>query len=514
MFCSTLCVPQGMSNNIQVTNGALTGGNGTQVFVQFDVTWENGWRINPDRWDAAWVFIKYRTANGLWQHARLEGTGHTAPPNSTLSVGLVDPSTPFNLTTNPCVGVFIHRSAEGNGTMIADDIQLLWNHTADGVGMGDVLEVRVFAIEMVYVPQGAFYVASGGTEAGSFTDGAWTTGPTIPLTITSEAAITIGQAAGNLWGTSSSGNSTIGPAGTLDAAFPKGYNAFYCMKYEISQQGYVDFLNTLTYAQQAARTSSSPNSAQGTGALSTTNDNRNGIDIQTPGVASAIPAVYACNLDGDGVFGEAVDGKDIACNFISGMDLAAYLDWSGLRPMTELEFEKACRGILPPVPNEFPWGSNQIAPFFPYGLDNSGTENEQISSFYATIKGNAAYDETSNVLNGPFRVGIFSANINNTGRMTSGAGYYGTMELGGNNEERVVTVGTMNGRSFSGANGNGTLSATGDPDVSTWPSDYSARGGSCGSIFSVLRTSNRISASIEITGRSPYGGGRGVRVAQ
>ena len=35
------------------------------------------------------------------------------------------------------------------------------------------------------------------------------------------------------------------------AGFPNDYNAFYCMKYELSQGGYRDFLNCLTYTQQA-----------------------------------------------------------------------------------------------------------------------------------------------------------------------------------------------------------------------------------------------------------------------
>ncbi|MCB9178869.1 MAG: hypothetical protein H6590_05555 [Flavobacteriales bacterium] len=46
------------------------------------------------------------------------------------------------------------------------------------------------------------------------------------------------------------------PTGTQApvATYPNGYNAYYCGKYEISQQQYVDFLNTLTRPQQNART--------------------------------------------------------------------------------------------------------------------------------------------------------------------------------------------------------------------------------------------------------------------
>ena len=115
----------GSANNITTSTGSLTGNTGTQVFVKFNVTWQNSWRINPDRWDAAWVFVKYRTSNGLWQHASLENTGHVAPSGSTLTTGLVDPSTAFNASTNPGVGAFIYRSADGSGTFTANNVQLL-----------------------------------------------------------------------------------------------------------------------------------------------------------------------------------------------------------------------------------------------------------------------------------------------------------------------------------------------------------------------------------------------------
>ena len=501
------------ANNITTSAGSLTGNTGTQVFVKFNVTWQNSWRINPDRWDAAWVFVKYRTANGLWQHASLENTGHVAPSGSTITTGLLTPGTAFNATTNPGMGAFIYRSADGSGTFTANNVQLLWNYAANGVSIGDVLEVRVFAIEMVYVPQGAFYVGSGGTESGSFTDGSWVSGATIPYQINTEGAITIGQIAGNLWGNSSIGDRTIGPAGTLPAAYPKGFGGFYCMKYELTQQGYVDFLNTLTYTQQVTRTATAPNSAAGTGALSSTNLDRSGIDIQSAGVASTTPAVYACNFDADATYGEATDGKDIACNFLTWGDLSAYLDWSGQRPMTELEFEKACRGTNAPVPSECPWGT-AIAGYGTGTLTNAGAANEGIATNYSTTGGNASFSSASIVL----RVGIFAANASNSGRVSAGASYYGIMELAGNVSESAVSVGTTGGRSFTGTHGNGDLAASGDPDAATWPAPTAPdglgkRGGSIILFPFFLTVSSRDASSGSSGGRGSSTGGRGVRSA-
>ena len=155
---------------------------------------------------------------------------------------------------------------------------------------------------------------------GSFTNGSWASGATVPLSISSESALIIAHSTGNLWGTSVLENCTIGDPGALDASFPKGFAAFYCMKYEISQQEYVDFLNNLTATQATAR-----------------------YPVQTTNR-------YSITF-GSGVY--STKKPYVACNFLSWADLAAYLDWSGLRPMSELEFEKVCRGTVTPVAFEF-----------------------------------------------------------------------------------------------------------------------------------------------------------------
>jgi formylglycine-generating enzyme required for sulfatase activity len=503
-----LAALSGNANNIQVANASLAGNNSISAFafVQFDVSWENSWKGNGiNNWDAAWIFAKYRTAGGEWQHIQFNNTGHTAPSGSQIDLGLLTPGTAFNATTNPVIGTFLSRSAEGTGTFNATGVQLRWNYGLQGLNYADIAEVRVFAIEMVYVPQGAFAAGSGGTETLAFT----------LTTINTANATTAPAGTGSLGG--QAGGYPTGQTAPTSASWPNGFNAFYCMKYEVTQQGYVDFLNTLTYTQQVTRTATAPNNAAGTGALSSTNANRNGIDIQTPGVASTTPAVYACNLNGNTTYGEAADGKDIACNRISWGDLTAYLDWSGLRPMTELEFEKACRGTIAPVANEYPWGTAGLAASA-YTLANVGATNEGIATNYSTTLGNASYDNTDGALNGPLRVGIFAANGSNSGRVTAGASYYGIMELGGNLWERPVTMGNVEGRAFTGLHGNGALAADGNPDGAAWPAPASAlgagfRGGAWDNNATNMQVSDRNFAAVTGSGRSGRDGGRGARLA-
>ena len=485
------CNLQIKANNIQIANVSLTGQNTTSDFtmVQFDINWENSWRVSsgPSNWDAAWVFVKYRVGTGPWLHAFLNDAGHVTGTGTaaTITPGLMNTANAFNATTNPAMGAFVHRSGNGTGAFTQTGLQLRWNYGANGIADGDAVDIKVFAVEMVYVPQGAFQVGDGTTTSvqGQFRNGSTNT----PLSISSENALTLGGTAnGNLANNNNAGmqtgddfNNTT--SRTLPAAFPKGFNAFYCMKYEISQQQYVDFLNTLTQTQATAR-------------KHTAASNR-----------------YA--ITGSTVGNYATNHPFVACNFLSWMDGVAYLDWSGLRPMTELEFEKACRGGLTPVANEFAWGTTSITGAT--GISNSGANNEVASNAGA----NAVFNNNGNV-QGPLRVGSFATGTST--REQAGASYYGIMDLSGNLWERAVSVGNATGRNFTAPiHGNGLLTTDGFCDISTWPgfvtdkvsgaTGAGFRGGGWSDTSIVLRASDRSYASDVSTARNSLYGFRAVR---
>jgi formylglycine-generating enzyme required for sulfatase activity len=191
------------------------------------------------------------------------------------------------------------------------------------------------------------------------------------------------------------------------------------------------------------------------------NANRNGLDIQIPGDATTlVPALYGCNLYVDANYNETVDGEWIACNFLSWMDGCAYMQWSGLRPMTELEYEKACRGNQTAVSGEYAWGNGTATGAT--GISNGGANAETFSNAGA----NAAFGNATGV-QGPLRVGAFAGAA--TTRAQAGATYYGIMEMTGNLWERAVTIGNAAGRSYTGLHGNGTLFRDGTANVDFWP---------------------------------------------
>ncbi len=115
------------ANNIVISNLSLTGKNTTDRYtmVQLDISWKNSCRtsIDESNRDATWVFVKYSKAGGEWQHAWLNESGNTTPAGSIIMPGLLTPGSAFDAITNPGLGAFIYRSADGAaGTFLTGKI--------------------------------------------------------------------------------------------------------------------------------------------------------------------------------------------------------------------------------------------------------------------------------------------------------------------------------------------------------------------------------------------------------
>jgi hypothetical protein len=486
----------GFCANIKITNptlGTLSGGSAT---VTFNLSWNASWRNAAviGNWDAAWVFVKFRKNGGNWAHASLNNTGHTTPAGASLATGLVDTSSAFNIATNPVVGAFIYRSSDGAGTFTANSVSLSWNYSQDGVSNSDTVEIRVFGIEMVYIPEGGFFAGDNATSNAAFKQGS---SDNDPWWIGSESAISVANSGGTGTGLAEKaaeyyypgGGDVAGSVFTIPAAFPKGYQAFYVMKGEIAQAQWINLFNTLTDTQKSTRDITS-SSGKNTDTLTY----RNNISWGGSGDATLPDQGGGATYEG------------VAINYLSWADLTAYLDWAGLRPMSELEFERAARGPQRAVSGEYAWGSTSITRAT--SISNGGLPSERAQS-----GANCAFNNHPSV-QGPLRVGSFSAGVSN--RTLAGAGYYGVMELSGNLWERSVTVGRSSGRSFDGRyHGNGSLDTSGNPDVSTWPGTDATGAGYRGGGWNSSATgpSDRVSAALTYAGRDINVGGRGVRVA-
>ncbi len=442
------------ANNIAVSGLSQSTINTAQDFmmIQFTVSWENSWR-DASNYDAAWIFVKFRLTGSpnAWGHATLNyvdgsADGHVAATGSTINTG------------NDGKGIFVYRNANGSGTVNFSNMQLRWNYGTDGLADNALVDISVSAIEMVNVPQGNFWLGDGSSSLlhGQFENGTTDNA----LQITSEAALTLGGGTAgsignnNRSGMANNGLFSISPVSiddfddvtsqSLPAAFPKGFNAFYCMKYEITQGQYVDFLNKISATQFASRYDAA-NYNSTNGGFTATRYNITGTHPNMTTTTPDLPAIY-----------------------VEWYDAAAYADWAALRPMTELEFEKACRGPVLPVADEYAWGNAGINTNNYFPVNNQGQPNESIGGAYSTTAGNAWYSDTR-AFDRITRVGIFAAHPSNTGRVSSGATYWGIMEMSGHCWERTVSVGRPESRNYAGTHGDGVLNANGNATNADWP---------------------------------------------
>ncbi len=471
-----------LASGVDATNVTLTGQDTTDDFtyVRFDIGWDYSWR-DAENWDAIWVFVKYKLSGGDWAHATLSTT--SADHSITVDNGVAGTIT----VTSDGKGVLAHRTDPGTGNINWDGIELKWQYGTDGLVDADLVTVKVFATEMVYIPQGAFYVGDyDNTLQNTFfrADGSYLQNETLgPYQVTSEAEITVD---GNIDGALYYDNDIADPGdqlGPIPADFPKGYNDFYMMKYELSQRQYAEFLNTLTAIQQTERFIGST-----------------GTDRQ---YIKKVGNVYGSDASGNDILNESDDGEWVAANFMSWADITAYADWAGLRPYTELEFEKAARGTAAVVNDEYAWGTATA-------VQATGYSAEKTAAEVATATGNPNVSYNS-ATTGPLRNGAYT-DADDT-REEAGASYYGVMELSGNLWEKLVTVGHPTGRLFDGTHGDGALDATGDADVSLWPGINAEGSGSRGAAWttitasiSQLRIANRkYAAVVSPTNKENYG---------
>ncbi len=490
-----LCTIAGVkANNIRVEGKTrVVSIVSDTAIIEVTLRWDNSWR-DDFNWDAAWVFFKYkkRGLENPWQHAYLSSSGHVL----NASAGNEGGGYAYMVGANAgkVNGLYVMRNGISEGN-VSVRLQVKWPLNGTGLtksDFGDALNeiyVAVHAIEMVYVPYGAYYLGDASSHK------SFAVGDTAAVVIDSENALTL---------SAKNGMANV----SLAASYPKGYAGFYVMKYETSQEQYVEFLNSLTLDQQKARVANNNFSAMKRGDYvfgDLKNPScRNGIVFIEQRKANT-PVVFGNNLNPANDLFSTDDGQTLACNYMSIEDMIAYCSWSGLRPMSELEYEKACRRFYPQVPDkgEYAWNTNNgVNRLNGLGdLNYRGDQREQALSYLKNVNSG-----TTNSINGPVRCGLFATSATN--QTQAGATYWAVMEMSGNLKELCANV--------NYTNLDGGSCGTGVYNSALWntsTSYYGVRGGGFSSPDSLLRTSDRteiMNYFTTITQRDSTVGFRGV----
>lgn len=481
------------ASRLQIKNPVVVSMHGQKGYAQIscNVSWDKAWK-NDLNCDAVWLFAKYKDSKGIWKHATLKGASPRDFNYSDQSPDLFCAGSHKELglwVPETKKGAFLFR-LKGTGDVVTENVMLGWDISKDRLKIDELrnTEIKVFGVEMVYVPEDKHYVGDPKGKDGP--DNCLYTYPDKgAYLIDSEKAIKVDAKDGYLYCDQDNPRSRDDVPFTIPEAFPKGYKAFWCMKYELTSEQYVDMLNTLTRKQQQAHVESdiSGDEIKDYYVMTKTEDEKIRQSIVAPkrGNGTDKPVKFYTYAPAR------------ACNFIGWADLEAYADWAGLRPVTDLEYEKACRGPEKAESNDYAWGTTYPvrADFFD-GADGSGYEKKVPETglvnccFHGGIApfeiaaGKKVPDNPG--FEGPVSVGLFE-NTQHAGidkRLNDGASYYGIMELSGNCWERIVTFGHPNGRKFKGSHGDGMLNSEGYADVKDWPGKEGKGGGNRGGVWS------------------------------
>ncbi|MDO8802819.1 MAG: SUMF1/EgtB/PvdO family nonheme iron enzyme [Elusimicrobiota bacterium] len=256
----------------------------------------------------------YNTADWVFvKYSTQAGVGDSWN-HATLTGGTVGAGAALTAATDKR-GVFLNHTA--NSAYWTAGVTLTWDAGADGL-FDSTVTVKIFTISMVRIPTGSFEY-----NANSISYGTWNGyGGDFQATVANAGSLPTGAPAG----------------------WPNGYNSFYMGRYEVTQGQYVEYLNTLGSAEAA---------------------NRN---YTGGGVSGQNIVQFSTNPYGSRYYTYTPNNPKAVLPFSHAWP---YLSWAGVRPPTEMEFEKAGRDINGDT-RRFPWGDTVFLGTNTYTPPNEG----------------------------------------------------------------------------------------------------------------------------------------------
>lgn len=404
------------ASDLKISEPVLYNDHG-QAYALLNLSWKNAWNNDTNK-DAVWLFFKFLRGDNGYLHVKPAESGHQVAVIHEGEKAALNFEVPED-----GAGIFISVKNRYRGNLHVTVKIILDPGSYKGANTTGT-RFSAYAIEMVQIPGGGFFVGDIDTVANRF-GGLYKSDANGNhnglFKINSETqSIQVSPDNDNLFYKAPS-KFEGDQRGIIPEIFPKAVKAFYIMKYEPTQGQYADFLNSLSENQSQNRVIFGGKNYY---------SERGSIKMNEGKYYAAVP--------------------NAPCNFMSWDDATAYADWAGLRPMTEFEFTKASRGTLSPVANAFPWGTS------------SKEKLQRMVGKTGELIMLNNWDESM---------------LTNETKEYFGASYYWVMDLAGSLWERVISIGHEKGRAFKGTEGDGKLTYYGFATNEDWPKGNEETGG-------------------------------------
>ncbi len=148
-----------LANGLEISSVRLVPVSRRVAQIEMDLAWQNSWRDECNH-DAAWLFAKYSIDGGAtWKHASLKGPGVAPALTSPGTNTLIELYVPQDGR-----GAFVRRREPGRGTLATAGLRLAWDLEADDIPPDAQGRLSLHGLEMVYVPEGPFYVGDDASQ--------------------------------------------------------------------------------------------------------------------------------------------------------------------------------------------------------------------------------------------------------------------------------------------------------------------------------------------------------------
>ena len=240
VFCAffifiNIVISNSFANNLEISNVQLSDREPSEntIVIEFDIAWENSWRTKINH-DAIWLTARLSNPSAVPTDKKLcQMTFDGLNPDGAF-VGTDDSLEIFVPADK--TGAFLRPANYGVYSNVASTgVQLTLDYSTCGFSNTDTVHVSVFGVEMVLVPEAAYFAGDYSTSTASLVQGS---SDSDPWYVSDANGLSVSDPASNGFryvSASQAGEDATGSSFVLDATFPNGFTGVLCDEIRIDR---------------------------------------------------------------------------------------------------------------------------------------------------------------------------------------------------------------------------------------------------------------------------------------